>query len=135
MFLSGVVHILLGMEKDFVDCDPDEEYEEEGFVQQNVMAIVSLIIGVAIATIVIIFAGALGGQTYSMVSEDIEAINNSTIEGYIKDGVVAGFQALSQTGGYIPLIVLGVVIFLVLSLIMGLGFFTSMGGGSGGGAL
>lgn len=115
--------------------DPDEEYEEEGFVQQNVMAIVSLIIGVAIATIVIIFAGALGGQTYSMVSDDIDAINNSTIEGYIKDGVVAGFQALSQTGGYIPLIVLGVVIFLVLSLIMGLGFFTSMGGGSAGGAL
>jgi hypothetical protein len=123
------------MVKDFVDCDPDEEYEEEGFVQQNIMAVVSLIIGVAIATIVIIFAGALGGQTYAMVVDDIDTINNTTIEGYIKEGVASGFQALSQTSGYIPLIVLGVVIFLVLSLIMGLGFFTMGGGSASGGAL
>jgi hypothetical protein len=125
----------LKMEKCEKVVDADEEYEEEGFVQQNVMAIVTLIVGVAIGTIVIIFAGALGGQTYSVVEDDINGINNSTIQGYIKDGIVAGFQALSQTGGYMPLIVLGVVIFLVLSLILGLGFFTSMGGGSGGGAL
>lgn len=116
-------------------ADEDEEYEEEGFVQQNVMAIVTLIVGVAIGTIVIIFAGALGGQTYSVVEDDINGINNTTISGYIKDGIISGFQALSQTGGYMPLIVLGVVIFLVLSLILGLGFFTMGGSGQSGGAL
>jgi len=108
------------------------EYQEEGFVQQNVMAIVTLIVGVAVGTIVIIFAGALGGQTYAVVETDIEALTNETIKDYIKDGVVSGFQALSQTGGYMPLIVLGVVIFLILSLILGLGFFTGMGMGGGG---
>lgn len=113
----------------------EPEYQEEGFVQQNVMAIVTLIVGVAIGTIVIIFAGSLGGQTYATVEADIDALTNETIKGYIKDGVISGFKALSQTGGYMPLIVLGVVIFLVLSMILGLGFFTGGMGGQGGEAL
>jgi len=107
------------------------EYEEDGFVQNNVMAIVTLIVGVAIGTIVIIFAGSLGGQTYATVETDINALNNTTIKGYIQDGIISGFKALAQTGGYMPLIVLGVVIFLVLSMILGLGFFTGMGMGGG----
>ena len=111
------------------------EYEEDGFVQNNVMAIVTLIVGVAIGTIVIIFAGSLGGQTYATVETDINALNNTTIKGYIQDGIISGFKALAQTGGYMPLIVLGVVIFLVLSMILGLGFFTGMGMGGGRGAL
>jgi len=126
------------MEKEHIEEEVMDEtvYEEEGFVQQNVMAIVTLIVGVAIGTIVIIFAGSLGGQTYATVESDINALNNSTIKGYIQDGIVSGFKALAQTGGYMPLIVLGVVIFLVLSMILGLGFFTGgFGGGQGGGAL
>jgi hypothetical protein len=112
------------------------DYDEEGYIQQNVMGILMLIVGISVATIVLIFAGSLGGQTYATVESDINAINNSTIQGYIKDGVVSGFKALSQTGGYMPLIVLAVVIFMVLSMILGLGFFTGFGyPQQGGGAL
>jgi hypothetical protein len=177
-------------------------------MQNNVMGILMLIVGISVATIVLIFAGSLGGQTYATVESDINAVGvtdvsgesftasnetwvslnqnslitgtitvynasgndntsdftvnttdgtlkvtgddtlngtsctidythgDKTIQNHVKNGIVNGFKALSQTGGYMPLIVLAVVIFMVLSMILGLGFFTGFGyPKQGGGAL
>ena len=98
----------------------EEYYEEEGFVQDSVMAIIYLIIGVGVAALVLIFVGVLGGQTFSLVESDINAINNSTIAGYIKDGIVSSFLAVKQTGSYLPILVLAVIITVILTLIMGM---------------
>ena len=48
----------------------------------------------------------------------------------IKNGIISGFSALEQTADFLPIIVLAVVIFLVLSLVLG---FTAFGGGTAGG--
>jgi len=58
----------------------------------------------------------------SSVSENGDDTLND-IRGHIYDAIGGGFQGLGATGNYIPLIVLGVVIFLVLSMILSLGFF------------
>lgn len=51
---------------------------------------------------------------------------------YVKDGIVSGFSALKQTGDYLPIIVLAVIIAVVLALVLG---FTAMGGRGGSNAL
>lgn len=104
-------------------------YAEEGQVAGGAVgSIITLIVGVGVATLVLIFVGTLGGQTYNLVEDDIAAINDSTIQTSVKTSITSGFEALEQTGDYLPIIVLAVVIFLVLSLVLG---FTMFGGGRG----
>ncbi len=105
-------------------------YKKSGFVQQSVNAIVQLIVGVGVAVMVLIFIGALGGQTYNLVEPDIDNISDATIKASVKASITSGFAALEQTGAYLPIIVLAVVIALVLMLILG---FTAFGQGGQGG--
>ena len=104
-------------------------YEMKGQAQGAVGAIITLIVGVGVATLVLIFVGSLGGQTYELVEDDIDSITNTTIKNSVKNGIVSGFEALEQTGEYLPIIVLAVVISLVLFLVLG---FTNVGGAMGG---
>ena len=105
-------------------------FEEKGQIEQSVGAIITLVVGVGVAVLVLIFIGVLGGQTYNLVEDKIDAIGNTTIRTSIKNSIVSGFSALEQTGDFLPIIVLAVVIFLVLSLVLG---FTAFGGGTAGG--
>jgi hypothetical protein len=106
-----------------------DEYKKSGqMIGGSVGAIVSLIVGVGVATLVLIFVGTLGGQTYQLVESDIDSITNTTIQDSVKSGILSGFEALEQTGNYLPIIVLAVVIALVLALVLG---FTAFGGGMG----
>lgn len=185
----------------------DFTYENDGYIVENVGAIVALIVGVAIATLTLIFVGVLGGQTYEVVEPEIDLLTGTVVNesmgtvimgtpvtlanddvinlvvvnstggnvipagnytldadagifnltnawanntamnasydwgewnmtGYIKDAIISGFKALSTTGSYLPIVVLAVIIFIVLSIVMGLGAFGGMGGGQRyGGAL
>lgn len=109
-------------------------YEEKGQVAGAVGATIQLIVGVGVAVLVLIFVGALGGQTYNLVEPQITAITNTTIRNSVNNAIIAGFSALEQTGTYLPIIVLAVVIFLVLVLVLGfttLGNFAGQGGGRG----
>lgn len=108
-----------------------KKYEKKGFQQGVVGAIITLIVGIGVSVMVLIFIGALGGQTYNLVEGDIDAITNTTIKSSVKNGIISGFEALEQTGSYLPLIVLAVVISLVLALVLGM---TSMGGMGGSGS-
>jgi len=89
-------------------------------VQENVGAVITLIIGVGVASLVLIFVGTLGGQTYNLVESDINGISDSTIQSYVKDAITSGFQAVKTSGQYMPIIVLAVVISIVLMLIVGI---------------
>lgn len=108
-------------------------FELKGQTSGPINMIVSLIIGVVVAVLVLIFGGALGGQTYTIVEADIASINDSDIKDSVVTSIKSGFTALEQTGKYLPLVVLAVVIAVVLSLVIGMG---SIGGnGYGGSAL
>ncbi len=96
-------------------------YEKRGTVEVSMGAIILLITGIGVATLVLIFVGVLGGQVYSQVEPDINAINDSTIQGYIKDGIASGFKSLKVTGNYLPIVVMAIIIFIVLALVMQLG--------------
>lgn len=108
-------------------------YKRKGQITGVPAAVVTLIAGVGVAVLVLIFVGALGGQTYEMVEPDIDAITNTTIRDHVKNSIVSGFSALETTGDYLPIIVLAVVIALVLTLV--LGFMAFGGGGYRGSAL
>jgi len=103
-------------------------YSKKG--QSVVGAMITLIVGVGVGTLVLIFTGALGGQTYNLVESDINSINDSTIKASVKAGITSGFEAQEQTGEYLPIIVLAVVIGLVLTIILGFTAFGNMGGRS-----
>lgn len=103
-------------------------YKKEGQAGMAVGSIITLIVGVGVAVLVLIFVGSLGGQTYELVEADIDAISNTTIKTSVKNSIVSGFEALEQTGDYLPIVVLAVIIALVLALVLG---FTAFGGGIG----
>jgi len=109
-------------------------YRKKGQMAGNAVGnIITLIVGVGVATLVLIFVGALGGQTFNLVEADIDEITNTTVKNSVKNSIISGFEALEETGDYLPIIVLAVVISLVLALVLG---FTAFGGrGMGGSAL
>lgn len=107
-------------------------YSKKGNTLLAVQVMVSLIVGVGVATLVLIFVGTLGGQTFALAETTINTISNATVKDAIKAAAVNGFQALNTTSQYIPLIVLAVIIFVVLSMVVGLQ--NVGGGGSGGGS-
>lgn len=115
--------------------DNFEPYEKKGQMQGVVGAVVMLIAGIGVAVLVLIFVGSLGGQTYQLVETDIDAITNTTIKDHIKSGIISGFSALENTGKYLPIIVLAVVITLVLVMVLGMTNIAGMGGGGRGSAL
>jgi hypothetical protein len=110
-------------------------FEAKGQATGAVGAIITLIVGVGVAVLILIFVGALGGQTYDLVEDDIDAIGNDTIKASVKNSIVSGFEALEKTGDYLPIIVLAVIISIVLMLILGFTAFGGMGGGGRGVAL
>lgn len=109
-----------------------EEYEKKGQTGMAVGNVITLIVGVGVSVLVLIFVGSLGGQTFELVEDDIDAITNTSVKNSVKNGIISGFEALEQTGDYLPIIVLAVVIALVLALVLG---FTSFGGRNMGSAL
>jgi hypothetical protein len=108
-------------------------YKKKGQMQGAVGAVVMLITGVGVATLVLIFVGTLGGQTYNLVESKIDNISDATIKASVKSGITSGFEALEQTGDYLPIIVLAIVISLVLFLVLGM--TGGIGRGQGGSAL
>lgn len=107
-------------------------YERKGQAGGAVGNIITLIVGIGVSVLVLIFVGSLGGQTYNLVETDIDAITNTTIKEHVKQSIISGFSALEETGSYLPIIVLAVVIALVLALVLG---FTAFGGQGRGSAL
>lgn len=93
-------------------------------------AMVTMIMGVGVSILLLIFVGVLGGQSFSMTQNQILAINetNPTIYTSIINGITSGFKALETVGSYLPLVVLAVIIGLVLSIILG---FSPVGGTGG----
>ena len=109
-------------------------YMREGqAAAQSVGAIVTLIVGVGVSVLILIFVGVLAGQTYELTESKIDAITNTTIKDSVKSSIVSGFSALETTGDYLPIIVLAVIIAIVLALV--LGFATFGAGASRGQAL
>lgn len=114
-----------------MEQETEQLYQKKGQAVGAVGALITLIVGVGVSILVLIFVGTLGGQTFELTEDKIDAISNTTIKDSVKSSVVSGFEALEQTGDYMPIIVLAVVIALVLALVLG---FTAMGRGVGGGS-
>jgi len=113
--------------------EENKKYFREGFTGGSVGAMITLVIGVVVITVIIILGGVLSGQAYNISEAKIDNISDATIKTYIKDSVKGGFSALKTTTDYLPLMILGIVLVLVLGLVLMLG--RGVGGGSNGGAL
>lgn len=112
----------------------ESRYFKKGLVQVAVQSTVQLVVGVGAVILIMIMIGTLGGSMYNATQANINAINDSTIKGYVNTSISTSFSALSQTASYIPIIVLAAITFLVLFLVVagssGLAGFS--GGFSGG---
>jgi len=98
------------------------KYTKHGYVQESVSAIIFLIMGVGMATLVLIFVSVLGGQVYQQTQTNLLSINasNQNIYNNVTAAIRSSFTALNTTGGYLPIVVLAVIIFIVLGLVMSL---------------
>ena len=84
-----------------------------------ITAVIILVVGFAVAGLLFTFTQVLGGQTYELVEDDIDAITNTTIKASIKAGVLSNFEAQEQIGNYMPIIALAIIITIVIGLIIG----------------
>jgi uncharacterized membrane protein SpoIIM required for sporulation len=109
------------------------KYSKKGYVQESVAAIIFLIVGTGVASLVLIFVSVLGGQTFQQTQSTLLQLNATDPNAYnnITLAIRNSFVALSSTGGYLPLIVLAVIIFIILGLVMSLMPSFGMGGGQG----
>lgn len=55
---------------------------------------------------------------------------NETVRDSIKNGILSSFNALEQTGNYVPIVILAVVVALVLTIVLGFGGLRGGAGGS-----
>jgi len=98
-----------------------------------VTAILILVVGLSVVTLVLIFTGVLGGKVYNLVEDDINNISDTTIKTHIQDGIKAGFESNKETAEFMPVVSMAVIIFIVLSMVIG---FTALtGAGRQGGIL
>lgn len=95
-------------------------YKKSGMVGAGA-EVLTLIVVVGIAALVLVFVATLGGSTYNLVEDDIDAISDANVKANVQNAAQSGFEAMSTVGDYLPLIVLAVVISIVLALIMNLG--------------
>ena len=91
---------------------------DEANTAAAVFSVIMLIVGFAVAGLLYTFTSVLGGQTYELVEDDIDAITNTTISEAIKEGIIANFEAQQQIGEYMPIIALAIIITIVISLII-----------------
>lgn len=180
----------------------EKKYFKKGNMQGTVSAVILLVTGIGVSILSLIFVSTLGGQTFQLVEDDINAIGagkafagnetftalanetvalndpfiqnlevwqngtvdltskfiidfdagtvnltdwglnntalnatynyaNHTITNSIKNGIVSSFEALENTGKYLPVIVLAVIITLVIGMVMLMGGSYTGGGGKG----
>lgn len=93
--------------------------DESANTAAAVTSVILLIVGFAVAGLLFTFTQVLGGQTYQLVEDDIEAIDNVTIRNSIKGGIASNFEAQEQIGNYMPIIALAIIITIIISLIIG----------------
>jgi len=102
-------------------------------------SIIALVVGVGIITVIIIFIGILGGSTLTVSQTTLGNFTNTTMGNAVGSAVnqsfLNGFTTLQTTASYVPLIVLAVIIFIVLTLVLGFTSFSGGNGGMAGGAL
>jgi len=113
--------------------------EKEGFIQESAGMLITLVIGVGIAVLVLTFISAMAGQTYHVLEDEIDYNRhvNATVSSTrisVFNAVESSFDALENTGEYMPIVVLAVIITMVLALILGLLYTGNIGGRGGLGA-
>jgi len=95
----------------------DIEYREEGVVTDTIAAMISLFIGIGVIVLVIILVGVIGGKAFSTTEADIAAVTDTTIQADLNASILSGFSALSDASGFLGIIILALVFFLVLILL------------------
>ncbi len=107
------------------------EYREEGIVRDTISAMIALFIGIGVVVLVVILVGVIGGKAYSTTQADIAEITDETIKTDINASILAGFSGLADAAGFLGIIILALVFFLVL-LLLSAGMQPFAGGGRGG---
>lgn len=120
------------------------EYEEQGVVRDTISAMIMLFVGIGVVVLVVILVGVIGGKAYETTQADIAAtvvdlntldpdFNGSTyqVATDINSAILSGFSGLSDASGFIGIIILALVFFLVLLLLStGMQPFAGRGGGA-----
>ena len=83
-------------------------YDSEGYAEPNITVIVGLIVGVGVATLVLIFVGVLGGQVYNQAEADIDALSGTATNESIATSNATGY--LSSTFDNTPVVTSSVVV-------------------------
>lgn len=95
------------------------DYEKKGQVAGNIGNIIGLIVGVGVSVLVLIFVGTLGGQTFNLVEDDIDALATTAVTN--ESITMLNSTAVAATNAPIHV---GTITILNSSADVGLGNFT-----------
>jgi hypothetical protein len=102
----------------------------KGRALESVLVIIFLVVGVSVATISQTMGTAISAKGYKVVEGDINSITDATIKSNATGAVQSAFAAQKTNADFIPLMILGVVFFVIISLL-----FQGVSNGLGGGGL
>jgi len=108
----------------------EEAFEVKGAVRvgEAVQAIILLIVGVGIAALLLVFVAVLGGQAYSQVEADINAIADTEVKTYVTSASKSGFKAIDTTGKQLPLVAMAIAFAITIGVILAMLSFANFGG-------
>lgn len=112
-----------------MQLEQTQKYTKKGQVANSAIgSIIALVVGVGIVVVVVIFISVLSGTTYTLTESSFSNFTNSTmglsVSTSLNASVLSGFTTFQTTSSYIPLVVLAVIIFIVLSLVLGFTMFS-----------
>jgi len=100
----------------------------------NATAVLSLIIVMAVATVLIILTSVLSAKTYLVVEDDLSLLTG-TIGTSVNESIEAGFVAQQTNAEFLPVINIAFVLAIVIGVIFSVLAIASLGGGRGQGGV
>lgn len=91
---------------------------EEGIVRDTIGAMIFLFVGIGVVILTVILVGIIGAKAHSTTQADVTAITELQIREDVNESIVESFGALADAAGFLPIIILALVFFLVLVLLM-----------------
>lgn len=83
-------------------------------------------LGITGVIIVVIVGVLIATQTYTVASEDLDALTNEDVNAAAQAAVLGGFESFETFGDFLPIVVIVAIAAIILGL---LAFFTQRGTG------
>lgn len=106
-------------------------YSKKGFVQGSIQALILLVVGLAVLTLITIVSSTTSAKVYSNFQDDILLITSTQVKQDVNDAILAGFAATTDTMEFVPTVALVIMVGLIMAIFIGV-LYRGIANGTGG---